>query len=91
MKVSANIKEAITDIVSCANKKIHNRFILEDVNQTWMKARSKKEYCCFFREKPEPHYRLEVWRAHTVLNDYTVLDDKRKENVLNLYKVILIA
>lgn len=66
--------------------KISKSFSLKKVNEEWSQAKSKEDSCCISGSFQE--IRLEVWRAHTIMNDFTVRDDDRKETVLNLNNAI---
>lgn len=86
LQVSAKIKEAIKFTELGSNVKISKAFIWGTVIKKWEQAKSKPDFCCISYSSQD--IRLEVWRAHTVLNDFTVLDDNRIENVLNLTNTI---
>lgn len=82
MQVSANIKKAIQYIEAGSNVKLSHPYSWSKITKEWSQVKSKQNSCCISNSSKE--LRLEVWRAHTILNDYTALDDKRKENILNL-------
>jgi ATPase family associated with various cellular activities (AAA) len=86
LQVSYDIKEAIHFTDFCQNEDTAKPLNLKKVNKEWLAAKSKKNSCCIQKSSGDIYKDLclEVWRAHTVLNDYTVLDDIRKDSVLNL-------
>lgn len=85
-RVSADIGVAIKSTEPGPNIKMSGPYEWASINDEWDKAQNVKNSACIYRENHNP--RLEVWRAHTVLNDYTVLDEDRKKNILNLTNVI---
>ncbi len=85
-QVSADIKKAIHFTKPGSNIKISKAISWVKYNKEWDDTKKEQNSGCI--SKYDNDLRLEVWRAHTILNDYTVLDDNRKENILNLTNTI---
>jgi len=86
-QVSAEIQNAIKYTEPASNVKISGPYQWSRINDEWEEAQNVRNSACIYK-KDDDHPRLEVWRAHTVLNDYTVLDENRKKNILNLTNAI---
>ncbi|MDQ1354146.1 MAG: ATP-binding protein [Acidobacteriota bacterium] len=86
MQVSADINNAIklTSLSSTIKAPKPLKWSVEDSN--WSQAKNKDNTCCISSQQGD--LRLEVWRAHTVLNEYTIIDDNRKQTTLNLVNTI---
>jgi hypothetical protein len=56
------------------------------IEDEWESATDKEKACCISESGGKR--RLEVWRAHTTLNEFTVLDKDRKESVVRLTNAI---
>jgi hypothetical protein len=85
-QVSANIRKAIHFTKPGSNIKISKALSWEEYNEKWESAKKKDYSGCI--KKNNNNLQLEVWRAHTILNDYTVIDDDRKKSILNLTNII---
>jgi hypothetical protein len=83
--VSADIMKAIPNErkTSCTE---FGPYARKTISDEWNQAININDVCCIKKEKNELN--LEVWRAHTILNQYTVLDEHRKEVIIKLSNAI---
>ncbi|UCH96272.1 MAG: AAA family ATPase [Candidatus Aminicenantes bacterium] len=90
--VAADISKAVgsTKPDSNISIKLSGPKLCSVVENEWSQAQSKDSAGCIqiTGKNNEKKYQLEVWRAHTCLDDFTILDPDRKENILNLTSTI---
>jgi len=86
MEVAANITEAIYYTKTDSKINISSAKTWKQIKNEWDQASDKKNACCISSNNED--HRLEVWRAHTTLNDFAVLDTDRKKNILELTNAI---
>ncbi len=80
--VSAGITGAVNLPIDRGPVQVHGPTRTESLMKEWDQATKEGGGCCI--KSSDGVLELEVWRAHTTLNDYTVLEPKRKETVLAL-------
>ena len=88
MEVAADITGAIYHTKPDSKINISKPKKLEGINREWNQARNKENACCISSGNRKEEYRLEVWRAHTTLNNLTVLDANRSKSIFNLNNTI---
>lgn len=80
--VSADIEQAIEYTDRADGINISSAYSHEKLKNDWKMAKDAKHACgCI---DSESKFELQVWRAHTLLNKYTVVSDERKELIINL-------
>jgi hypothetical protein len=84
--VSAGIAEAARLPTDPGPVRAFGPFSMVELDRVWTQATTASQGCCIRLDNKA--LQLEVWRAHTTLNDYTVLDDERRRTVLSLCNVM---
>jgi len=91
--VSADILNAIEyyNKEKIVNIELSKQGDLEKINNDWELAENLKKVCCIEVDKDggsKKEKQLQLWRAHTLMNKFTLLNEDRKKIVYDIYNSI---